>query len=57
MRVKEGCDAASCIHRSGLIVGDSGEAKELEPEVFVVVHEGVSGVRVLPYIMGNERTS
>src|SRR3974377_1086865 len=57
VHMKEGCDTASRIHCSRLVVGDSDEAKELEPELLLVVHEGMTGVRILLYIVGNERTS
>src|ERR1039458_10146232 len=54
MRVKKGCDPAARVLVGGLVVADAGPAKELQEKVLVIIHEGVAGVGVLLYVVGDE---
>src|ERR1035441_6286534 len=55
VRVKEGGDAAARVLVGGLVVADAGPAKDLQEKVLVIVHEGVAGVGVLLYVVGDKR--
>src|ERR1017187_1941562 len=55
MRTEERDDAAARVLIGGLVVADAGPAKQLQEKVLVIVHEGVAGVRVLLYVVGNKR--
>ena len=53
MAVEERGDATPGVEGGRLVVGDVGEAKDLEEDVLVVVHERMSGVRIFFYVMGD----
>jgi len=54
---EEGCKTASRIHCGRLIVGNSGEAQQFEPELCLIVHKGMPCLGIFLDIMGHECTS
>jgi len=48
MDVKERGDVAAGVESGRFVVGDAGDAQDLEEDALVIVHERMSGVGVIP---------
>lgn len=52
--IEERGDTTAGVEGRLLVVGDTAEAQELEPEALVVVHERMPGVGVFLHVVGDE---